>query len=168
MSDAGGTTGPFLIFQSNGVDCAFPLGAVHAVVPMAALFSPPGTPPGIAGFLDLRGRAVPILRLDLLFNLPEQKPGLHTPLIILNAAGSLLGILAESVRQIASPAMDSWLPLAPRNVFHDSAVASFAVDGRITHLLSAEGILLEQERSLVAAYQVLAQQRLRHLEGVIE
>ncbi len=106
--------------------------------------------------------------MDLLFNLPEQKPGLHTPLIILNAAGSMLGILAESVRQIASPAMDSWLPLAPRNVFHDSAVASFAVDGRITHLLSAEGILLEQERSLVAACQVMAQQRLRHLEGVIE
>ena len=165
MRDAGNTPGRFLIFQSNGLDCAFALDAVHTVVPMAALFSPPGTPAGIAGFLNLRGRAIPVLRLDLLFALPEQKPGLHTPLVIVHAAGGLVGILTEQIRQIAAPAADSWLALGEHQVWHESAVASFTIDGRITHVLAADRLLLEQERSLVAAFEIMAQQRLRHWEA---
>jgi len=66
-----------LIFHSSGLDCAFPLEAVREIVPMAQLFSPPGLPSGLAGFLDLRGTAIPIVRLDRLFDLPEQQAGLH-------------------------------------------------------------------------------------------
>lgn len=140
------------------------LEAVHAVVPMAALLAPPGMPSGIAGFLNLRGRAIPILRLDLLFGLPEQKPGIYTPILIFRAAGHRLGMLTEQVRQIAAPEAESWMPLDAQPVFAGSAVASFTCDGRITHVLAPERLLLEQERSLVAAFQSMAQQRLRCLE----
>ena len=54
---------------------------------MATLFAPPGLPAGLAGFLDLRGTAVPIVRLDRLFDLPELRPGLHTPMIVLRGGG---------------------------------------------------------------------------------
>lgn len=73
-----------LIFRTSGLDCAFPLKTVREIVPMARLSVPPGLPSGLAGFLNLRGTAVPIVRLDRLFDLPEQLPGLHTPMIVLS------------------------------------------------------------------------------------
>lgn len=132
---------------------------------MAALFAPPGTPAGIAGFLNLRGLAIAILRLDLLLNLPEQRRGLHTPLIIMRAAAGPVGILAESVRQVLSSARDGWLPRDSGSAFHDCARASFAIDGRVTHLLEPNSILQKHERDLVEQVQQLAQDRLKHLEA---
>ena len=64
-----------LIFHTSGLDCAFPLEAVQEIVPMATLYCPPGMPSGLAGFLDLRGTAVPIIRVDRLFDLPSRIPG---------------------------------------------------------------------------------------------
>src|ERR1700684_3566025 len=91
-------TQKLLIFHSSGLDCAFSLEAVREIVPMATLSSPPGLPSGLAGFLDLRGNAVPIILLDRLFGLREQPPGLHTPLIVLHGELGPIGILVESVR----------------------------------------------------------------------
>ncbi len=87
-----------LIFQVSGLNCAFPLEAVREVVPMAALSSPPGMPSGLAGFLELRGTAIPIVRLDRLYDLPPQQPGLHTPMIILRGVLGPIGILVDYVR----------------------------------------------------------------------
>src|SRR5580658_453504 len=98
--DPGARTQNLLIFHSCGLDCAFPLEAIREIVPMAMLSSPPGLPPGLAGFLDLRGTAVPIVRLDRLFDLSEQLPGLHTPMIVLHRALGPIGILVDSVRGI--------------------------------------------------------------------
>src|ERR1700680_324219 len=98
-----------LMFHSSGLDCAFPLEAVREIVPMAALSSPPGLPSGLAGFLDLRGTAIPVVRLDRLFDLREQEPGLHTPMIILRGVLGPIGILAESVRGIVPAASEGLL-----------------------------------------------------------
>src|SRR5580658_4307861 len=87
-----------LIFNLSGLDCAFPLEAVREIVPMATLSCPPGMPSGLAGLLHLRGSAIPIIRMDRLFELPEQLPGLHTPMIILRGVSGPIGILVDSVR----------------------------------------------------------------------
>ena len=96
MGDSQERTQNLLVFHSSGLDCAFPLEAVREIVPMARLSSPPGLPSGLLGFLDLRGTAIPIVRLDRLFDLPEQKPGLHTPMIILRGVLGPIGILVDS------------------------------------------------------------------------
>src|ERR1700683_1631447 len=93
-------TQDFLVFHSSGLDCAFPLEAVREICPMARLSSPPGLPSGLAGLLNLRGTAIPIIRMDRLFDLPEQQMGLHTPMIVLRGVLGPIGILAESVRSI--------------------------------------------------------------------
>ena len=59
-------------------------------------------PSGLAGFLDLRGTAIPIVRLDRLFDLPERQPGLHTPMIVLRGVLGPIGILVNSVRGIVA------------------------------------------------------------------
>ena len=84
-----------LIFQTSGMDCALPVESVREIVPMAMLSEPPGLPSGMAGFLNLRGVAIPIVHLDRLFNLPEQRPGLNTPMIVLRGVLGPVGILVH-------------------------------------------------------------------------
>jgi purine-binding chemotaxis protein CheW len=154
-----------LVFHSSGLGCALPVEAVLEIVPIAQLSTPPGLPSMLAGFLDRRGTAIPIVLLDRLFNLPEQPRGLNTPFIILRGAGSPVGFLVGAVRQIVSTTAASFLPLPEKHLFHDCATATVEVDGEAFYLLSPERILLEHERRLLAEFQTVAQDRLRLLEA---
>jgi len=74
---AGRPAGPLslLVFHLSGQAYGLPLAEVAEVVPMALLSRAPGLPPLLAGFLNLAGTAVPVLRTDRLFGLPDLTPG---------------------------------------------------------------------------------------------
>jgi purine-binding chemotaxis protein CheW len=150
-----------LVFEVCGELCGLVVAHVEEIVPMAALAQLPGQPPVLAGFLNLRGSAIPVLRLNRLFSLPSQGPGLHTPLVVLRAGTALL---VDSVLDIVTAANDGLLPLAAGNCFGECALAQFPFDGRTAHLLSAERLLLEKERQCVAELRAQAQQFLSELE----
>jgi purine-binding chemotaxis protein CheW len=153
-----------LIFNLSGRNCAFPLDAVREIVPMARLSSPPGMPSGLAGFLDLRGAAIPIIRLDRLFDLPEQQPGLYTPIIVLRGILAPIGILAASVRGVVRKPATPLLDLPEGGTFHGCAIGAMDLDGDIVHLLSPAALLLRNEDRLVADYSAMTEARRRHLE----
>jgi purine-binding chemotaxis protein CheW len=153
-----------LIFHSSGLDCAFPLEAVREIVPMATLSTPPGLPSGLAGFLDLRGTAVPIVRLDRLFNLREQQPGLHTPMIVLRGTLGPVGVLVGSVRGIVKAPTARLLDLPPDGTFQGCATAVLQIDGEPIHLLSPASLLAANEHRLLADYGAISRVRLRHFE----
>jgi purine-binding chemotaxis protein CheW len=153
-----------LIFHTSGLDCAFPLDAVQEIVPMATLSCPPGMPSGLAGFLDLRGTAVPIIRLDRLFDLPEQNPGLHTPMIVLRGLLGPIGLLADSVRAIVPVHSAQLLDIPADRTFQGCATAALQVDGDRIHLLSATALLEANEHRLLANYGAMLQARLQYLE----
>jgi purine-binding chemotaxis protein CheW len=156
-----------LIFRTSGLDCAFPLKTVREIVPMARLSVPPGLPSGLAGFLNLRGTAVPIVRLDRLFDLPEQLPGLHTPMIVLRiASGEVLdsiGILVESVRGIVPAPSRQLLELPEDRTFQGCATAALELGGDLIHVLSPAALLQANEDRLLADYRAMSQARLLHL-----
>jgi purine-binding chemotaxis protein CheW len=160
-----------LIFHSSGLDCAFPLEAVREIVPMARLSVPPGLPSGLAGFLNLRGTAVPIVRLDRLFDLPEQLPGLHTPMIVLGialgiASGGVrdpIGILVESVSGIVPVTSRQLLELPEDRTFQGCATAVLELGGDLIHVLSPAALLQANEERLLADYCAMSQARLLHM-----
>jgi purine-binding chemotaxis protein CheW len=160
-------TANLLIFHAGGVDCAFPIEAVQEVVPMATLFAPPGLPSGLAGFLNLRGTAVPIIRLDRLFELPERQPGLHTPMIVLRGL-SPMGVLVESVHAIVPMPSARLLDIPEGGTLRGCATAALDVDGRAIHLLSAAALLEANEGRLLADYRDMAQARLLVMEHSVE
>jgi purine-binding chemotaxis protein CheW len=153
-----------LIFHSSGLDCAFPLDAVREIVPMATLSTPPGLPSGLAGFLDLRGTAVPIVRLDRLFDLREQQPGLHTPMIVLRGVLGPIGVLVGSVRGIVQAPAARLLDLPPDGTFHGCATAVLKIDGEPIHLLSPASLLAANEHRWLADYGAMSRARLLHFE----
>ncbi len=154
----------FLVFQTSGLDCAFPLGEVREIVPMARLSCPPGLPAGLAGFLDLRGTTVPIVRLDRMFDLPEQKAGLHTPMIILRGAIRPIGILVNLVRGIVPSASARLLDLPAERTFRGCATAELQIDGDLVHLLSPTALLDADENRMLSDYSAMAQARLRNMK----
>jgi purine-binding chemotaxis protein CheW len=153
-----------LIFHSSGLNFAFPLDAVREIVPMATLSTPPGLPSGLAGFLDLRGAAVPIVRLDRLFDLREQQPGLHTPMIVLRGVLGPIGVLVGSVRGIVQAPAARLLDLPPDGAFQGCATAVLQIDGEPIHLLSPASLLAANEARLLAEYSAMSRARLLHFE----
>lgn len=140
---------------------------------MAWLSSPPGLPSGLAGFLDLRGTAIPIIRLDRLFDLPDQPAGLHTPLIVLRRAPGPIGILVDSVRGIVPVPVARLVHIPVDRTFHGCATAALELDGDpassdpqpgVIHLLSPAALLQANEDRLLADYSAMSQARLLHME----
>jgi purine-binding chemotaxis protein CheW len=157
-------TDNLLVFHLGGQDCAFPLDAVREIAPMATLSSPPGLPSGLAGFLNLRGTAIPVVRLDRLFGLPELSPGLHTPMIILRGGAAPIGVLVESVRAIVPVPPGQLLDLSADRTFRGCATAALRLNGDLIHILSPAAILDANEDRLLADYGAMSRARLLHLE----
>ena len=155
-----------MIFNISGLGCAFALEAVREIVPMAQLSSPPGLPSGLAGFLNLRATAIPIIRLDRLFGLPEQLPGLYTPLIVLHGVLGPIGLLVDSVRGIVSMASTLLLDIPPDRTFLGCATATLQVGEDLIHLLSPAALLDANEKRLLADYSAMSQARLLQLAGI--
>lgn len=133
---------------------------------MALLGRPPGLPSLLEGFLNLRGTVVPILRLDRLFQLQLNNPGLYTPLVILRSADYPIGLLVDRVTGVLSVPGEAFLPVREKHCFNDCTEAELVLeqDGGPIHVLSSERLLLEQERCRLAELQSTAQQYLRDLE----
>jgi purine-binding chemotaxis protein CheW len=131
---------------------------------MAQLACPPGLPALLEGFLNLRGEAVPVVRLRRLFGLPEQTPGLYTPVVILKEGGPL-ALLVDEVGGVLSAPEEDRLPVQEGHAFNDCVEAEVALEGRLVHLLSTDRLLLEGERRRIAEFQAVAQRRLREAEA---
>src|SRR5690606_32186615 len=56
----------FLLFELDGDRYALPARDVVEVLPLVALKQIPDAPPGVAGVMDYRGHAVPVLDLSAL------------------------------------------------------------------------------------------------------
>jgi purine-binding chemotaxis protein CheW len=156
-----------LVFQIGGECCALRVGAVREIVPMAALAKPPGRPSVLEGFLNLRGVATAVVRLDRLFDLPPAEAGLGARLIVLRDCtnASPAALLAESVDEIVDVPAGALLPVPENNCFHDAGEAMVVLGDRTAHLLRPERVLIESERRSIAEFQARAQQLVDELEG---
>jgi purine-binding chemotaxis protein CheW len=154
-----------LIFSLRGHGFALPAEGVQEIVPMSLLSQPPGLPSILEGFLNLRGAAVSVLRLDRLFGLPEQTPGLYTPLVVLRDPDVRLALMVEEVSEVLSLSEEALLPVQEADVFNGCVEAEAALNGRVVHLLSPGRLLLEGERRRIAEFQAVAQRRLREVEA---
>jgi purine-binding chemotaxis protein CheW len=150
------------VFEVGGEVAAFPIQNVQRIVPMARLAGPPGLPSMLQGILNLAGTAVPVLRLDRLFQLTEQCPGLYSMLIITKGvADGPAALLVDRVRKIVTVAQSAVLPAGKQSSFNDCADGVVTVDEELIHLLSPSRVLLAEERKVLSEFQEMADRRLR-------
>jgi purine-binding chemotaxis protein CheW len=155
-----------LLFHLGGQAYGLPLREVEEILPLATLSCPPNLPSILAGFLNLGGTAVPVLRLDRLFELPAVSPARYTPLVLLRNADYRLALLVDEVSRILTVAENALVPIGAQQSFNDCVEAVATVDDHVVLLLSAQRILLEKEQQCLAEFQDREQARLRALEDV--
>jgi purine-binding chemotaxis protein CheW len=151
-----------LVFHLSGQTAALPLESVERIAPMAQLMRPPRLPSTLEGILNLAGVAVPVLRLDRLLQLPTQRHGLYSMLIVVRGiSDDRIAISVDRVSEIVSVPEKALLPLAEEASFNACAKAAAHVRGELIHLLFPARILLEKERERLSEFQAAAQERLR-------
>jgi purine-binding chemotaxis protein CheW len=158
--------GGFLVcvFDVAGHAFALRLGSIGEIVPMAALSRPPSMPAILEGFLNLRGTAVPVLRLAALLGLPQDPLDLHTPLIIVRRDRLPLALLVNRVAGIAALPSDALLPISKEDSFNGCVEARLTMEGQAAHLLSLDRLLIEKEQHALAHFQETENRRVRQLE----
>ncbi len=154
-----------VVFEVGGRDCALPVEAVGEVLPMATLARSPGQPPILEGFLNLRGEAVPVVRLDRLLGLEGKEPDLETALLVVRQGGMPVAFLVDRAAEITSIDSGVLMAVGQGNLLNDCVQAQALVEGRTVNVLSAGRLLLARERECLADLQAAAQRRLDSLEA---
>ena len=75
--------------------------AVERVLRYAAPTSVPDMPDYIEGVMDYQGRVVPLVNLRRRFELPVIPSGSETRTLILNVSGEWIGVVVDSVTEVA-------------------------------------------------------------------
>lgn len=155
-----------LVFRLSDRLGAFRMEDVERVTPMAELSAPPGLPFALEGFLNLGGTALPVLRLDRLFGLPAQQPGLYSMLVIPKSAEEGgMALLVDRVEEVQAVSKGEILAIEAKDTWNGCAEATVTVRGEPVHLLSPTRLLLVKEREKLAGFQQMAQQRLEAWEA---
>lgn len=153
----------FLVFEIASHWCGLSVSDVQEIVPLPEFAHAPGEAGAIAGFMNLRGKAVPAIDAARLFGMRPSPRGLHTPLVVLK--GSQAALLVDTVFEIARFSPASLQPVPADSCFNNCTTAQVKTDGGVVNVLSRERLLLEKERQYVAELQLEAQRRLDELEG---
>ena len=128
--------------------------------------SSPGEPSILAGFLNLRGAAVPVVRISQLFGFDKSVSRLYTPLIILDCAGMLVAIEVDGVEEVTEVDETGMRELGEGHSLNDCAQAAFTWNNQEVLMLSCDQLLLAQEKECLREFQAATQQRLDALGPV--
>jgi purine-binding chemotaxis protein CheW len=155
-----------IVFDVCGTTCALHRSAAREFLPLPHLWRPPALPRPVAGFFNLGGHAVPVLRLDVLFGLPRVEDGaeadLYRHLILVNrfSPSGTSALLVDRVLDVASVDTSQLSSVGEEGTLNGCVEAEVTWDGRLVHLLSVERILLAEEQQALAELGRQAQSRL--------
>ena len=155
-----------IIFDVCGTACALHRSAVREFLPLPHLWRPPSLPRPVAGFFNLGGDAVPVIRLDVLFGLQKgevnPEADLYRHLILIGAGGSAgpSALLVDRVLDVVTVNTAQLSDVRQAESLNGCVEAEVTWGDRLVHLLSAERILLTEEQQALAELGRQAQSRL--------
>jgi purine-binding chemotaxis protein CheW len=145
-----------IIFDVSSTSCALRRNAVRELLPLPRLWRPPALPRPVAGFFNLSGKAVPVLRLNVLFGLEQgtanQETELYRHLILVEALGRSgpCALLVDRVQDVVDLAGARLSRVSETDTLNGCVEAEIEFRGGLVHLLSLERILFaEEQQSLV-------------------
>lgn len=145
-----GTASPALddglvLISLPGVECGLPLRRVREILRMVALTPVPGAPEWLAGMLNLRGAAVPVIDLRRRLALSPAAVGLETPIVVVEGSTTAVGMIADGVSAVRMDLQSRPEPLAAA-WGRDTPVAGIVrVDSRLIVVLDLDLIVTAAE-----------------------
>jgi purine-binding chemotaxis protein CheW len=107
MAKVSAAPAQWLVFRLQTHDYALAIADVIEVLRMVALTPVPEAPAWLAGVVNLRGRVIPVIDLRRRLGLPPETPGLNTPIIVAQADGRPVGLIADSVSEVLTLGADA-------------------------------------------------------------
>jgi len=151
MSDTIDGLWQFVVFRLHAREYALPVGQVVEVLHMVAMTPLPEAPAWLPGVIDLRGQVIPILDLRTRLGLRPQAPDLDTAIVVVDADGRILGLIADAVVEILTFPPES---IAPPGALAGSThtIAGVAcVGGRLIMIFDVHALYPGAESMLPAA-----------------
>lgn len=148
---------PHLFFRVSGEAFALPTPDVRELVLPPRLWRPPTCPAALAGILDLRGEAIPVLRLDRLLGLAPAAGGPFAPIVVLRRRGGDWAVAADAVLDVAPGLSSSPVDGA---AFHGCVAARLTWAAGEAHLLAPERLLQRREEAVLEEFRSLAAHRM--------
>lgn len=141
------------------------MAAVRRVVPLPLLEQPVGAPDFVEGFFDFGGAPVAAVRLDRLLALGEEPLGIYSPLLVLRGEDPPIALHVTSVTAILKLTSLDVQPIGRDETFNACVVGRLSDGGETVYVLSAENLLLAEERATIAAQRTMHARRLAALAG---
>lgn len=92
-----GRPSPYVVFSIDAARYALPLANVQRIVRMVSIVSVPDVAPFVRGVVNVQGQIVPVLDARKCFHLKERDAAPTDQLIIVQAAGRTMALVADSV-----------------------------------------------------------------------
>src|SRR5205809_736795 len=110
MAEDGNTLGQWVILGLENRTYALPVASVVEVLRMVAVTPLPEAPAWIAGVLNLRGQGVVVMDLRQRLGLPARGPNLDAHIVVIEANGEPLGLIADEVLEVLALPSDALKP----------------------------------------------------------
>jgi len=95
-----------VVFGLGGERLALPMACVREIVRMLPLQPVPRAPAPLLGLANLRGRVLPVLDLRRLLGAPAREPDEAARILVLETAGSRLGLVVDRVLRVAAAGVE--------------------------------------------------------------
>ena len=99
-----------VVFKIDKSEYALPVGNVGEILRMVAIAPVPEAPSWLPGVINLRGRVIPVIDLRTRLGLEPVAAGVNTPILVAEAAGQTVGLVADSVTELLTVPLDSVEP----------------------------------------------------------
>lgn len=89
-----------LLFRVGEAEYVVPARDVLQVEAFEGLTPVPGSPPHVAGLMQVRGRVIPVVDLRRRFGLPGGEQGAEARVIVVQVGSRTVGLLADRAREV--------------------------------------------------------------------
>jgi len=102
--------GSYILFTVAATTYALPSADVRHIEMIESITRVPNAPPFVDGVVFSRGQVVPVVNLRARFGFERVPFDLRTRLIVVQAAGRMIGVVAAAAREFVSIAADAIQP----------------------------------------------------------
>jgi purine-binding chemotaxis protein CheW len=99
-----------VVFKVDKSEYALPVGNVGEILRMVAISPVPEAPAWLPGVINLRGRVIPVIDLRTRLGLPPVAVSVNTPILVAEAEGQTVGLVADSVTDFLTVPLDAVAP----------------------------------------------------------
>ncbi len=93
-----------MTFRLDRLAYALPIEPIAQIIDMVTITPIVQGEDSLAGVINVRGMAVPVVNLRRHFGLPEAPLALHTPIVLVHVDHCTVGLIVDEVRDVLSPA----------------------------------------------------------------